>query len=359
MVEPLVVDRTVAEKPAADRRSSPAAQRGRDSSRWREPLAPRTRLVLWSLVVLVGVAGMIAPMVPIGPAWLGSVGTVMITVAYTWGLAVRTGGRAVIFSLLALVLGIGVLVIDTDLLRSGAAVLVCVVAGVFGVMATVPAVTFWHAVREVLVALAVAAGGGFAAVGYEPAVLLTRFEYTTLALALAASFAAVYRLGAGLHGLGRRGFFAVLVGSLLLAVILAYAEMLRRYGTPGLVDSALDVVRWSRENLGAVPRPIQALLGVPALVWGCHMRARRRQGWWVCAFGITATVPLTHAIVNPAASLAEAVLSVGYSLMVGLVVGYVVIRLDLALTGPRGARARRLEEAAAVRPEPARAQPLQ
>lgn len=328
------------------------------ASRWNEPLAPRARLVLWSLVVLAGLAGMIAPMVPVGPAWLGGVGTVALTAAYVWGLAVRTGGRAFVFTVLALVLGTGVLVADNDLLRSGAAVLVCVVAGVFAVMATVPAVTFGHAVREVLVALVVATGGGLAAVGYEPVVVLTRFEYVTLALALVASFATVYRLGAGLHGLGRRGFFAVLVGSVLLAVTLAYAEMLRRYGMPDVVESVMDATRWGREHLGAVPRPIMVLLGVPALVWGCHMRARRRQGWWFCAFGITATVPLIHMIVNPAASLAEAGISVLYSLLVGLAVGYVVIRLDLVLTGPRGARARRLEEAAAVRPEPARGQPL-
>ena len=59
-------------------------------------------------------------------------------------------------------------------------------------------------------------------------------------------------------------------------------------------------MRWSRENLGAVPRPMQVLVGIPALVWGCHMRARRRQGWWVCAFGIAATSSVAGILVNPA-----------------------------------------------------------
>jgi len=36
------------------------------------------------------------------------------------------------------------------------------------------------------------------------------------------------------------------------------------------------------------------------------------------------------------------------------VIGYVVIRVDLALTGSRGRRARRDEQASAVRPEPRR-----
>ena len=38
----------------------------------------------------------------------------------------------------------------------------------------------------------------------------------------------------------------------------------------------------------------------------------------------------------------------------GLLIGYVVIRVDLALTGSNGAGGRRLEEAAAARPEPRR-----
>ncbi len=139
-----------------------------------------------------------------------------------------------------------------------------------------------------------------------------------------------------------------------LAITLAYAELLRRYGTPGLVSSLLDAVRWSREHLGAFPRPIETVLGIPALAWGCHMRARRRQGWWVCAFGVGATAPVANALVNPAISLQEAGLAATYGLVVGLLIAYVVIRVDLALTGTRGRRSRGAEEAAAVRPEPAR-----
>ena len=80
----------------------------------------------------------------------------------------------------------------------------------------------------------------------------------------------------------------VVAGSLMLALTLGYAELLRRYGTESLVNQLDDAVRWSHHHLGAFPRPIVALLGVPALTWGTHMRARRRQGWWVCAFGVAA-----------------------------------------------------------------------
>ena len=168
---------------------------------------------------------------------------------------------------------------------------------------------------------------------------MTRFEYVTFGLALAGAFLVVYRLGAGLHGLGRRGVVIVVVGGVLVAVSLLYAELLRRYGTPGLVESLLDAVRWSRDHLGAFPRPIETMLGIPALAYGCHMRARRRQGWWVCAFGVAA-----HRRRSPTRSPTRrsrsrrAALSVAYGLVVGLVLGFVVIRLDLALTGADGPR---------------------
>lgn len=318
----------------------------------------RVPVVAWVVIVLAGLGALAACTAEIGPGWLCGCGSIAIVTAYSWAVAARTGGRPVVVGLLALVLGVGVVVIDDDRLRTGAAVLTCVVAAVLAVMATVPAVKFVHAVREVLVAVVIAAVGALAVVGFEPVVTVARFEYVTLGLAMLGAFAVVYRLGAGLHGLGRRGVLIVLVGSLVLAMTLAYAEVLRRYGTPGLMSALLDGVAWSRANLGAFPRPLETVLGVPALAWGTHMRARRRQGWWVCAFGVAATASIASSLVNPAVELSEIALSVGYGLVVGLAIGFVVIRLDLALTGSSGRRGRRAEEAAALRPEPARTRPL-
>ena len=190
--------------------------------------------------------------------------------------------------------------------------------------------------RECCLAVLVAAIGALAVVGFDPVLSLVRFEYVTLGLSLVAVLVLVHRLGAGWHGLGRRGLIGVLVGGAILAVLLLYAELLRRYGPPDLVTSLLDGVRWSRENLGAFPRPIEAVLGVPALAWGVHMRARRRQGWWLCAFGVAGTTAVANSLVNPAISLRECGLSVAYGLVVGLVIGYAVIRADMALTGGSG-----------------------
>ena len=168
-----------------------------------------------------------------------------------------------------------------------------------------------------------------ATLAWSPEVDLRRFEYTVLALSLAAAFVTVYRLGAGFHGLGSRGVVMVVVGSVMLAITVGYAELLQRYGTRELVASLDDTVRWSHHHLGAFPRPIIALLGVPALTWGTHMRARRRQGWWVCAFGVAVSAPVAYCLVDPGRSVKEVALATAYGSVIGLVLGFLLIRLDL------------------------------
>jgi hypothetical protein len=320
----------------------------------RRPIA----VFVFGLLSVAGLAMLVAAIVPVGPEWLDGVGAVTIAVTFTATLAARTGGRPVVFGGVALAVGVVTLVTEEDFLRTGAAVMTCTIAAVLGVMATVPAARFVQVVRECVIAMAIGGVGALATVGFEPPIAVVRFEYASFALSLAGAFFLVYRLGAGLHGLGRRGVIIVAVGGVVLAITLLYAELLRRYGTPGLVEALLDVVRWSRANLGAFPRPIETVLGVPALAWGCHMRARRRQGWWVCAFGVAATSAAANSLVNPAITVRESGLSVLYGLVVGLLIGWAVIRLDLAFTGPRGRRARVAESTAAIRPEPPRTHAL-
>ena len=310
------------------------------------------------LMVLGGLAALVVEALGLAPEVVATAGAVSVSTAYAWAVAARTGGRPVVFGLLALGIGIAVLVTGEDMLRSGAAVLTTSVSAVLAVLITVPAVKVVQAVREVLIAFAVAAVGAVAAIGFGPLLSLIRFEYTTLALALVIVFVLVYRLGAGLHGLGRRGLVVILGGGAVLALGLAYAELLREYGTPGLVAWLFDAADWSEEHLGAVPRPMQALLGIPMLAWGVHLRARRRQGWWACAFGVTGMVPIAHVLADPALSLTQVVLTELYSLIVGLVLGVLLIRADLLVSGSRGRRASRLEEESAVRPEAGRTRPL-
>ncbi|KRC53126.1 MULTISPECIES: hypothetical protein [unclassified Nocardioides] len=320
--------------------------------------ASRAPFSAWVVLIGLGTAALVAAMVEVGPDWLGVTGSIVIATAYTSALAARTGGRPFVFGALALLCGLVAVLSDQDILLTGAAVSTSALAAVLGVMITVPASGFLASARECSVALLCAAVGAMATVGFEPAIQKERFEYVGLGLALLGALVLVYRLGAGLHGLGRRGLVVVAIGGVVLAATLLYAEMLRQYGSSGLVDELLTWVRWSRDHLGAFPRPIETVLGVPALAYGVHMRARRRQGWWVCAFGVAATSPTATALANPAVSVTEATLSVVYGLVVGLLVGWVLIRLDLALTGNRGRRSRVAEQAAAVRPEPGRFSPL-
>lgn len=332
--------------------------------------------LLWSVLIAAGIAllglavvggsmldqlGTVA-----GPRIVSGVGAAIVSTCYVWGIAGRAGGRPVLFSALAAAIAAAVLITDDDRLRTGAAVMTAAVAAIFAVMSTVPARRFGGAVRECLIATLIAVVGGFAALGWDPVLTVARFQYAALAVALVGVFAFVYRLGAGLHGLGRRGVLVVAIGVVMLAGTLLYAEMIRRYGTPGLVDALDRGIAWSRVHLHGYPRPIESLVGVPALLWGIHMRARRRQGWWVTAFGVAVTAPIASTLVNPGLGVVTQAVSLCYSLVVGLVIGLIVIRIDLLLTpsavgrtsaGGRRA-AREAEDATAVRPEPRRTQAL-
>ena len=321
---------------------------------WLALLALGTLALVWAAIDgALSQGGGLSDLVPV-PGWLDGAGAVAVATSLSWLLATRTAGRSLVSAGLALFLGAASVSVGGEILPTGAAVMTCVVGSVYAVMATVPAVTWWTAVREVLVATAVAAVTSLAAVGFEPTVTTERFDLVTLVLALGVVFTIVYRLGAGLHGLGRRGMIVVAIGLALLLVTLAYAELLRRYGAQTFVSSVLDFVDATSDRIGAFPRPLVVLLGIPALVWGTHVRARRRQGWWVCAFGVAATVPLATGLVAPDSSYLEAALRATYSLVLGLLIGYLVIRADLALTGPKGRRGRRAEEAGPHRPEPSR-----
>ena len=66
------------------------------------------------------------------------------------------------------------------------------------------------------------------------------------------------------------------------------------------------------------------------------MRARRRQGWWVCAFGVAVTAPVAYGLVDPGRSVLEVSLAAAYGGVIGLVLGFLLIRADLRLHRPAG-----------------------
>lgn len=317
------------------------------------------RVVAWSALLLAGLVAVVLPWTPVDvPRAVPLAGAVVLTTLFTHALAVRTGGRPWIAGALALVLSATAAVSQWGVLLAGAAVGTAVVAAVLGVLATTPAARFRAVVPEVVVATLVAVVGAFAVRAYGAEVSFGRTFYLVLGLSLLGALLLVYRLGAGLHGLGRRGFVMIVTGVALLTVTLVYTEALTRWGSPGLVDAIQGGEVWALETFGGAPRPIQVLLGFPTLAWGVSTRARRRQGWWVTAFAAPGLAVVAVTLLETGVSLVEAGLSLAYGLVSGLLLGYLVIRVDLFLTGARGRRARRLEELAAHRPEPGRFRPL-
>lgn len=315
----------------------------------------------WFLVLLLGAATVaFARLGPDLPEVVRTLGGVLVSSSLAWGLAVRTGGRPVWATALTTVLGLAAAVTQWESLLSGAAIGTAVLAATFSLMLTTPAATFGLAIREALVAVSLAWVGALGVLGYvdHDDVDVERFGYVVFALSLVAAFALVYRLGAGLHGLGRRGYAVAAGATLLLFLAMAYSEAISQWGSRDLVDTLDQARDWLRSTLGAVPHPIMGLLGYPALVWGVFMRARRRQGWWVCAFGVAATASAATRLIAEDLGVRSIVLGEVYSLLIGLVLGYLVIRVEQSFTGSHGRRARRDEEAVAHRPEPRRTSPL-
>ncbi len=283
---------------------------------------------------------------------------VAITAAYAGALGNRIGTYPLVCTGIGLGLGAAAELTDQPVVVAGVSIGTAVVAGVLAVMETVPASGIVATVREVVLAATTAGVGALAVASYGGDIDPVRFRYVALGAAVLLVLVLVNGLGAGLHGLGRRGRFVLVVGTLLLVAAVAYGEALSRWGSAEIVDSIDSLRSTIRAHAGAVPHPIEALLGYPALAWGVFMRARRRQGWWVSAFGVAMTLSVACALVDPTVSDRRALLGELYSLGLGLLVGYLVIRLDQFFTGPRGRRARADEEALAHRPEPGRTRAL-
>jgi hypothetical protein len=321
--------------------------------------SPRLVAIGWSVVALCGLAATLVEWTPLAlPAWLAPAGAVTVTTAYAFALALRAGGRPVLCALLALLLGAAAVVSQVPVLLAGAAVSTAVLGAVLAVLATTPAARFLAVAREVGIAAGVGAVAAFAANAYDATVSTQRAGYLVLGLSLLGALALAFRLAAGLQTLGRRGTVMLVGGLALLAVSLAYSEALSRWGTPEVLGQLTRTTADLRATIGAVPRPIEFLVGYPALAWGVSSRARRRQGWWGTGFGAAGLAVVTVTLLNRELALTEAGLGLVYSLAIGLVLGFLVIRADTFLSGARGRRARRAEEASAHRPEPGRLRPL-
>jgi hypothetical protein len=344
----------------------PARARGPVAGQHRgdeQPPPPRTGVrsatalrFLWLLAFLAATGGLGTLRYLEAESILQQSAAAALGVLLALGLFVRSGGRALPAFLVSLLVGAGAVVTQWPALLAGAAVGTGVLAACLAVLGTTPARSFGRAIIEILVAEMVAAAGALGVAGFGVDIDPDRFRYTVLGLAMVATVVLVYRLGGGVHGLGPGGVLLVGAGLVLLVVGLAYAAALTRWGSPELRLDVESTRLWMKDHLGAVPHPIQVLLGIPALVWGVTMRSRRRQGWWVCAFGTTATATVTTLIIEDGATW-ETALGEAYSVALGLVVGFVLIRVVRLLRGTPGRRSARVAEPTRRR-EPRRLQPL-
>ena len=124
----------------------------------------------------------------------------------------------------------------------------------------------------------------------------------------------------------------VVIGGVLLAVTLAYAELLRRYGTPGpgrvaARRRALDAATTSAPSR-ARSRRCSASRRSPGAAT-CGPGAARAGG---SARSASPPPRRSRSALNPTITRTETGLAVLYGLVVGVIVGLVLIRVDLALT---------------------------
>lgn len=271
-------------------------------------------------------------------------------------LARRAGGRFVAIGLFAAVALALVMAYPEPWALAGAAVTAACVYGVLGMLLTRPADGL-RALLELVVCVALGVAGALVVSAYDVGLRPFRFRMLVLALVLAAAFVLAWRLGHGVGSLGRRGLVLVSGGGLLVVASVAYTQAIREWGSPELVQGLVDAKTWVSTNLVAVPRPIEALVAFPALVWGVAVRSRRRQGWWMCAFGSLGAAGIATSLVQPRIGLGEGLTATGYDAVTGAVLGLLVVALDRLLTRGGGRRVQ-TSPAALARAEPARFAPL-
>ncbi len=273
-------------------------------------------------------------------------------------VARRVRGRPFLLAPFAGV-GLGLVVAFPEpwVLAAGA-VVAATTFGVLGVVATRPAGAA-GGLRELVLAVLCGLAGAVAVDGYDVVLHPDRSRFVVLVLALGFALLLAGRVCADHRGLGGLGVLAVVGVIVVLLGAAGYVYALQQWGSAGVVDALVGAKRSVRSALGAWPPPVAAVVGMPALVWGCTVRRRRRSGWWVSAFGALGVASAAMAFAVPAhRPLTESLLGVGYAAGIGAVVGLLLVGMNRLFTGGNS-RARRVRRSPyADVPEPGRLRPL-
>lgn len=251
--------------------------------------------------------------------------------AATWVAVVvlsrRCGGRLLVIGAFAVVPLLLVVGFPEPWALAGAAVVAATAHALLAMVLTRPA-SGVGALRELGVSALLGVAGAIVVVAYDVELRPFRFRALVLSAVLIAGLLLAWRFGHGRPSLGRRGVTLIALSMVILAGSVAYLQAIAIWGSPE-VDGGLDDFKsWVSELLGAAPRPIEAFVGFPALVWGVAIRSQRRQGWWMCAFGALGAAGVTTALVQPATPLSDSIQSSVYGLAIGASVGLALVRLD-------------------------------
>lgn len=323
----------------------------------------RTAVATWIVAWIIGTALAATTLIDteewfdVGlSAFWARFGAAILCVVFVGALTHRCGARLRIWPPMAVVLALAALLAELQFLVTSATILTAIAGSVLAVFVTRPATRLASSIGEALVAILVAFNTTIAVAAWNATVHAEQFRLVVVMLSIALVMGVIWTLGANLHGLERKAVWILVGIAAGVVVVISYATVVRTYGSEGLVTSIEDVRNWFYLNLGGAPRPTIFAVGIPAIILGVTMRSRRREGWWVIAFGVVGTVAISTAIVNPDALPMSMLRSVGYSVVAGVVVGallrYVLLRSEI---GSRSSRAIEKRD----RQEPGRTEPLQ
>lgn len=327
-------------------------------------LVARSGQRLTALLIVLVLGGGVAAGTHIAAAqdWISDAGQTsrLGALVATWAAIVlltrRCGGRVVVIGAFSAGMAVVVAAFPEQWALAGAATSAAVAFGLLGMVLTRPQRGV-RALGELMLSAFIGLVGAVVVSGYDVMLRPYRFRILVLSLALVAALTLAWRLGHGRRSIGRRGGVVIVFGVVALVASVAYAQAIRSWGSPGLLEGIRDLDRWISDTFGASPWPVEALVGFPLLVWGVTFRRRNRQGWWMCAFGALGAAGLTSSLIQTT-TLGASLASTGYSVLIGAVIGLVAVGLDRVLTGGGGRKADASAAAQEHRQEPARFAPL-
>lgn len=330
---------TPTEKPGRRRASADEYDLPTREPRLRSPRTARIlmggALAAWIVGVVLAGTSVVAYELP----WrTGRIGSVILLLVFAVALTHRVGGRMRIWGAMALILAATAAFTQIPVVLAAAALTTAVLAAVWAVVFTRPASTLAGALVEYGVAIGVSLSGTIAVAGWDAPVNYPRFNLAVVATALVLLIMLVWNLGAGLHGLGREHLAIMFGVAAVLVLVLAYASFVRSHGSESITDAIASTIIWMRQTIGGVPRPVEVIIGFPAIIVGVSMRARTREGWWIMVFGVLSTSVLATSLVSPLAYPTYIALSTLYSVVLGLAFGLLVRRIVVPSHSRRATR---------------------